>query len=152
MAERMASDHLFYVSDECPFNPYVGFAFWSFMAVLVAAVGAFLTTTIWFTDRGPRTSEIYQTTCDVLEGILAKKDLDERNEAFLDACVKHSKKRGHFDGEFIRRQGLGKLEEVYKHFLKTESKRLEDGGKDEEASIEVLSEEHVVEEKGENMV
>jgi hypothetical protein len=48
----------------------------------------------------------YRTAYKILEEILAKTDLEERSEAFLDACVDYSKKQVGkkepvFDREYI---------------------------------------------------
>jgi hypothetical protein len=67
----------------------------------------------------------------ILEQILAKANLEERNEAFLDACIEYSKEQFGKEEYFDREHGLGKLEEVYSHFIKMEPKRLEEKRKAE---------------------
>jgi hypothetical protein len=83
--------------------------------------------------KSPGPSEQYYTTYKVLEKILSKTDLQERHEAFLDACVEYSKKQVGKEPEFDREYGFGKSEEVYNHFIYMEYKRLEESGKAEEA-------------------
>jgi hypothetical protein len=89
----------------------------------------------------------------ILEEILAKASLEERNEAFLDACVEYSKEQVGKEEEFDREHGLGKSDEVYSHFIRTESKRLEEKRKaEEESGAKVPEEKAVPEEKIADMV
>jgi hypothetical protein len=90
----------------------------------------------------------------ILEEILAKANLEERNEAFLDACVEYSKEQvGKKEEEFDREHGLGKSDEVYSHFIRMESKRLEEKRKaEEESGAKVPEEKAVPEEKIADMV
>jgi hypothetical protein len=85
----------------------------------------------------------------ILEEILAKADLEERNEAFLDACVEYSKGK-HGKKPFDRKHGIGKLDEVYSHFIKMESKELEEKRKAEgESGAKVSNEEIALKEASE---
>jgi len=90
----------------------------------------------------------------ILDEILGKANLEERNEAFLDACVEYSKQQvGKKEEEFDREHGLGKSEEVYSHFIRMESKRLEEKRKvEEESGAKVPEEKAVPEEKIADMV
>jgi hypothetical protein len=150
--ETLALSHTFYVSDTCPYD-----SGWHMLFILFTILGVMLTfclgilSTLMF---GGDSMKRYTTTYNVLKEILAKTDLEERNEAFLDACVKYSKKEvDEKEPEFDRAYGFGSNEEVYSHFIKMEHKRLEEGGKAEEAGgIKAPEKETASEEKIANMV
>jgi hypothetical protein len=150
--ETLALSHAFYVSDTCPYD-----SAWHMLFILLTITGVLLTfclgilSTVIF--RGDSLKR-YTTTYNVLKEILAKADLEERNEAFLDACGEYSKKEGiEKEPEFDRAYGFGSNEEVYSHFIKMEHKRLEESGKAEEAGeIKAPEEETASEEKIANMV
>jgi hypothetical protein len=98
--------------------------------------------------------ERYLPTCKVLEEVLAKTDPEERNKVFLGACVEYSKRQvGKKEPVFDREYGVGKSEEVYRHFIRMESKRLKGKGEEGEAgAVKVSQEKTVSEEKMANMV
>jgi hypothetical protein len=154
--ETLALSHTFYVSDTCPpYDPYdsawhMMFILWTILGMMLTFCAGILARMILQGDSMER----YTTTYNVLKEILAKTDLEERNEAFLDACVEYSKKEVYDkEPEFDRGYGFGNEEEVYSHFIRMEHKRLEESGKVEETSkTKAAEEETVPEEKIANMV
>ena len=152
MTEIMASNHRFYVSDTCPFERYDTFAFVVLMSTIVAVAGGMLITMVIMT-ASPAPPGGFMGTYRVLEAILANTDPIERNEAFLDACIKYSKTpAGKNEAEFRSTVGMGRCEEVWNHYIKMEAKRLEAKDKDEVAKETEELEGKIVEEKPENMV
>ena len=154
--ETLALNHAFYVSDTCPYDSEWHMMFILFTLLTVALTFAFgiVSTCFIIAELKVGCTKRYTTTYQVLKEILAKTDLEERNEAFLDACVEYSKKQ--FDEkepEFDREFGFGMEEEVYSHYIKMEYKRLEESGKAEVAGgIKTPEEETASEEKIATMV
>jgi hypothetical protein len=133
--ETLALNHTFYVSDHCPLDLYPGVRPLLFFLTPPAATicGIVIALFIMGVKANGSTSRYYRT-CIVLEQILAKTDLEERNEAFLEACVEYSKRQiGKQEPKFDREYGLGKSEEVYRHYIRMESKRLEENEKADQA-------------------
>jgi hypothetical protein len=154
--ETLALSHAFYVSDTCPYDSewHAMFILFTLMAVTTIFVMGVVGTSLIIAEMNGGSTKRYTTTYHVLKEILAKTDLEERNEAFLDACVEYSKKQ--FDEkepEFDREFGFGMEEEVYSHYIKMEYKRLEESGKAEVAGgIKAPEEETASEEKIATMV
>jgi hypothetical protein len=127
--ETITSGNFLETKSNCG-EEYTSFAVLMILAMAFAAV---LPQTIAFAvvmikSVGSDKRSAYQ----ILEQILAKANLEERNEAFLDACIEYSKEQvGKKEEDFDREHGLGKLEEIYSHFIRMEPKRLEEKRKAE---------------------
>jgi hypothetical protein len=154
--ETLALNHAFYVSDTCPYDSgwHMMFILMTLLTVMATFALGVLGTSLIIAETKVGSTKRYTTTYNVLKEILAKTDLEERNESFLDACVEYSKKQvDEKEPEFNREYGFGKEEEVYSHFIKMEYKRLEESGKAKNAGgIKTPEEETVLEEKISNMV
>lgn len=55
---------------------------------------------------------------------------DDRNEKLLDICVDFSTKDGH--GKYQKQRGVGDQHEVYRHFLRLQLRKLNEGEHNEE--------------------